>query len=327
MQKNHYKIITVCLLLFCLSYTYAVDIKNLSIGAEINGKDINSEIILKDKDKCVFFLKDEASNKVSLPKTKNISWYLSFPTNMGKTYTKKISEGNLTYTNLSIEPGIISEMFINERADILGAYGCLQEGKLLCYIEEDRLELEIPIQMDLLPVDPELEITNQYVYTDWEFPTVTYPIVTLKLYSDNFDRGRIAVFESTGYKYFMALPDDCDMPYSIEIEGPDFGCSFIFYVYNDYGMNSSNKIYSDIKPSSVEQIVKHENISVKCENGLLCIDCPDIMKNIIIYDCYGKLVSKEKDMTAVVKSLKKGIYIVKIVKKDNNVYKCKILIN
>ena len=303
-QENNIKI-TVLLFAILLAVLpmQAFDYGKLHIATEINGERVNDVPILKDNDHCSFFIADQQGDKVEIPEGIETKWSISFKGHDGFVQSETIGESDTNQVDFDITPPFFDFTFVNEAS---GITECLQDkGMVICEINGHTYKKNI--MMDVLPEAPVIEIIDQRVTTDAY--SNTYPMVTLKITTSPFKYGFIEIDDLDVPPYLVTIDGTDELPLITEVAGGVFLCGFRFQAYNDYGMAVSNKVYSDILPTSIKD-VNTDTPNIHLNGKTLEMNSLTPINDILITDMSGLVLYHNKNNVNIVrKDLTKGLYI------------------
>lgn len=329
-QENLYKIIVVLLTFIYPYYVFGnTDFDKLKISASINGVLIDGDLTLRDKDLCEFFLADENGERITMPEdwSDKVQWGIVFKENDSENTSSDILDTGLSnHIEFNVTPPFMGREFVNQNVEHYRAY--LQRGKIYCNVKGHNYEREF--NLDVICI-PELEIIDQKVISDPEYPEVKYPLVTFRITTNRkFDNACLFFYDTENPSlppYGWYLPDGSyDTSFIYEEDKGFFLCGFKLDTYNDYGIGASQMIFTDILPTSVDEIEK-EKIGITCKNGVLEIKGQNTFRNIRITSITGKLCFNDNEQRNHINvKLEKGFYILSFDADDNKKTTRKILI-
>lgn len=339
-QKVYGALIICLIIIFCPFVLYSQEYNQLHIGAEVNGDLVYDKVVLHDNDTCSFFLLDRYGNKVTSISEDNglvLEWNLKFQTTSGKVLKYKLSD---IHEDCSVGVRVIPNGFSGIkfmdgylRAIKTGNY-CYTNGEIVCNltIGHSKYSYVNPIEYDVLPSKPVIEIIDNYIYTDSSGESC--PVSIFSINTENFLEGYLFVYDHTlsnipgTIDYFITerIEPFEQMPIIITVdylstENYGFWCE----VFNHYGASGCELVYLDWSQSGVTNVMKNKEL-VLCGKGFCKIISERTMKNICIYDINGRIIFDIKNISQVDVPLNNGIYILQIIDNEGGVTRKKILI-
>lgn len=337
-QKIYSKIIV--LLLFCLlpvNISAQYDYKNMRIGVEVNGQPFNGKVVLHDNDTCTFFLLDKEGNKVTYLSSKenySFEWNIKFPKTGGGIWKKRLNVVNSdSILGIRISPDLFEEQFVKNVRSGMSGFCTYTDGEITCDLKSASWYVyTMPIELDVLPPVPTIDITEQYVYPDTVYMQGNDYIATFSITAEQFDMGTFYMYDPTLppnsgiFNYFLCeiFEYPCEMPILLTLDYllPEVGfwCEF----HNDYGWIGSDLIYPDWSQANVSY-VGDEAMTVSVRGGFCDVTCINPIGNIRIFDMNGRIVFSDKEKSEFHIPLNKGLYILDINDNKGKITRKKIL--
>lgn len=338
-QKIYSKIIFLLLLWLSPANIFAqYEYKKMRIGVEVNGQPVNNDkVVLHDNDTCTFFLLDKNGNKVTyLSSNKNYSfkWNIKFPCRGGGTWKKQLNIGNNdSILGIRISPSLFEEDFVKNVKS--GLSGFCTEGEITCDLKQGLALWYVyttPIELDVLPPVPTVNIKEQYVFPDTVYMQWNDYVATFSVMAEQFDCGTFYIYDPTlppncgFYNYYVCgiFEYPCEIPIELTLDCllPEngFWCEF----HNAYGWIGSDIIYPDWSQANVSD-VDDETLSISTEGGFCDITLRNQIFSISIFDMSGKIVFSDKEKSQFSVPLNKGLYILVIKDSKGKTTRKKIL--
>lgn len=336
-QKVYTKVVFL-LFVFChVVNVSAQDFNKMHIGAEVNGKLVDGELVLHDTDSCTFFLLDEQGCRMTcLPQGDNYSltWNLCFKSIYGDVWKKNLNGGKRdSIVGISVYPDSFDVLFVNDkiRRNNLSYRTCCQVGEITCDLKIGLAAwyvYTIPVFFDVLPPEPHIEIIDNYI--EQEESSEPFPVVILSITADNFDKGLLWVDDAD--INFMHSGDSfsssTEMPFIVKADFATERCGFWCEVSNDYGISGSDEVFPDWSQTAIWNATVKDggDIKVLCGHGFCHVTSESIMRSVCVTDAKGRTVYSSQNQSDVIIPLARGLYIVTIVKLDGEWTRRKILI-
>lgn len=326
--KIYYKIIFFIYLLSCSLIIQAQDI---NIETKINGIITEGNLLLKDNDVCSVSLTNISHKYFNLSlDIYNCKWIFHMITHDGKKWSKIIHESTFE-TEIKITP----DLFDNKEIDTefrttmdSVTKKSYQEGYIECLLKNCKTgeikSFKKTFRTDLLPMIPQLKLTILEIDSSPEYPT--YYHIRCEINTSNFEMGVLSVADDPSLPPVMVAYFDSltPMPHSVKTGGEKNGhvqCE----VYNKYGFINSKTYYLEPLITSIINPNIHNEQILITENKCF-ISGQENMKNIIITDTNGVVFYSVKNIKNTTISLNQGIYLLKIIRNNNQTIIHKILI-
>lgn len=331
-QKNTYKqIIALFALCLLVQHAYGIDLKTLNIGAEVNGYRVYDKILLRDKDNCSLFVCDKDNKQVSLPANYTMQWYICFIKNSGDYgEDKMLSNGTDGTCEFAVTPPFMGFDF--EEGPISQnhfSYLHTQQGLVTCKITDNATEtaweINIPVEMDVLPHIKKFEVREIYYQEEQEGP---YPVVVFDVDVSDFKRADIWVGdENRGYYLILKTDAPLPIPNTLICENTYEYDFYSLRAFNDYGKSSVGPVYADWETAGINNNTTSADEPHISINGNICnIKGESPLKSIRITDMNGRVFAYKENIQETNLTLNKGMYIVHIITENNRKYTRKVMI-